>query len=99
METPELIPATDFCASHQIDLSFISSLQEYGLIQVTIVEDNRFIPSPELVRLEQLVRMHYDLNINFEGLDAILNLLGRVDAMQSEILSLHNRLRLYETGR
>ncbi len=98
METPELISAVEFCTSHQIDPSFISSLQSYGLIEVSVVEEHRFIPAPQLIKLEQLVRLHFDLHINLEGIDAILNLLDRVQSMQSQIGTLQNRLRLYENG-
>lgn len=97
METPEMIPVAAFCSSHQIEPTFIHSLQTYGLIEVTVVEEHPFIPAVQLVRLEQLVRMHFDLAINMEGLDAIFNLLDRVQSMQSEIHLLKNKLRLYET--
>ena len=91
-----MIPVTDFCFSHRIELSFIDSLQSYGLIEVAVVESHPFIPAVQLVKLEQLVRMHFDLDINMEGLDAIFNLLDRVQSMQSEIRLLKNKLRLYE---
>ncbi|MBE7169784.1 MAG: chaperone modulator CbpM [Williamsia sp.] len=97
METPEMIPVAEFCAIHQIEGGFIDSLQSVGLIEVTMVEDHPFIPAVQLLRLEQLVRMHFDLDINLEGMDAILHLLDRVQNMQAEIRLLKNRLRLYET--
>ena len=97
METPEMIPVAAFCSSHRIERSFIDSLQSYGLIEVTVVEEHPFIAAVHLVKLEQLVRMHFDLDINLEGLDVIFNLLDRVQSMQSEIRSLKNQLRLYET--
>ena len=96
METREMIPAAVFCSSHNIELSFISTLQTYGLIEVLLVEEDRFIPAAGLTRLEQLMRMHFDLNINLEGIDAIMNLLDRVQNMQTEIRGLQTRLGLYE---
>jgi hypothetical protein len=42
------------------------------------------------------VRLHYDLDINLEGIEAITYLLNRVKNMQAEIIALKNRLRLYE---
>ena len=98
METQELISAIEFCSSHNIEPSFISLLQTYGLIEVMVVENNRFIPAVELVKLEQVVRLHFDLSINLEGIDAILHLLDKVENMQSEIRFLQNRLRLYDTS-
>ena len=38
MENDELIPAEDFCMYHNIEYSFISSLEDSGLIRVTAVE-------------------------------------------------------------
>lgn len=97
METPDMIPVTEFCASHRIELSFIDSLQSYGLIEIVVVEETHFIPALHLLKLEQLVRMHFDLDINLEGMDAIVHLLDRVQSMQTEIRILKNQLRLYET--
>jgi len=42
------------------------------------------------------MRLHFDLHINLEGLDAVYHLLQRVENLQSEITSLNNKLRLYE---
>ena len=42
------------------------------------------------------MRIHYDLEINFEGLDAIYNLLNQVESLKEEITLLHNKLRFYE---
>lgn len=96
MQPGELIRAEDFCFHYNISLSFINSLQEYGLIEVTIVEHNYFIPQAQLQKLEQLARLHFDLDINLEGIEAITHLLERVKSLQSEITGLKNRLSLYE---
>lgn len=91
-----LIPATKFCASHNIDLSFIRSLQETGLIDITTIEETGFIHASQLQQLEKIVRLYYELDINLEGIESVIQLLQRVTDMQDEINSLKNRLRLYE---
>ncbi len=96
MQTEDLIAANDFCTHHNIEYSFISSLDEYGLIEITTIQQNGYIPSSQLATLEKLVRMHNDLDINREGLEAISYLLKRVEDMQQEIISLKNRLGMYE---
>jgi len=93
MSTQELIPATDFCISHNIDITFIRSLHDYGLIEVTTIEQSSFVHTEQLPQLEQFIRLHYDLDINLAGIDAISNLLQRVEQMQNEIRMLKNRLR------
>jgi len=96
MKTDYLIPLDAFCVSHDIEISFISSLHEAGLIEVTTVEKAGFLNSEQLQQLERYIRFYYELNINLEGIDAIKHLLNRVNAMHDEITELRNRLRLYE---
>ena len=98
MEQEHLIIIEEFCASHNIDYSFLNLLFENGLVEVTIIEDRRFIPESQLRKLEQLVRLHYDLNINLEGIDAITNLLDRLLKLKQENGMLRNKLRIYEGG-
>ena len=90
MENEELIPAEDFCIYHNIEYSFISSLEDSGLISVTSVEQSTFIPADQLQKLEKFVRLHYDLNINVEGIETINHLLEKIEEMQREIVQLRN---------
>lgn len=96
MQTDDLIPAEEFCSHYQVELSFINYLHQFGLIEVTSVEETYYIPQAQLSKLEQLARLHYDLDINLEGIDAINHLLDRVQSLQLQITSLKNKLSLYE---
>jgi chaperone modulatory protein CbpM len=87
-----------FCEHEQVETTFVRSLHERGLIQVVIRSEQPYIPSEELPRLEQLARMHYELDINLEGIEAISHLLERVEHMQNDLRSLRERLNLYEAG-
>ena len=95
MENHELIPAEDFCIYHNIEYSFINSLEDSGLITVTAVEQTTYIPVDELEKLEKFVRLHYDLDINIEGIETINHLLEKIQEMQKEILQLKNTLHNY----
>ena len=94
MENDELIPAKDFCIYHNIEYSFISSLEDSGLISITSVEHSSFIPVDEIQKLEKFIRLHYDLEINLEGIETINHLLEKIEGMQKEILELRNRIEL-----
>lgn len=96
METPHLISADEFCSHHKVEYSFINSLHEFGLIEITTIKENRFIDTDNLNDLEKFVRLHYDLDINLEGIEAITYLLEKVKSMQQEINLLKNRLSIYE---
>jgi hypothetical protein len=91
-----LISTDDFCSHYKVEYSFISSLQEHGLIEVTTIDEHSFIDHDHLRNVEQLIRLHYDLDINVEGIEAITYLLNRVNRMQEEIIALKNKLSLYE---
>ena len=97
MQAQDLISAEEFCIHHQVEYSFLNSLQQFGLIEVKTIEDNRFIDPEELTDLEKFVRLHYDLDINLEGIEAINYLLQKVKNLQDEIHTLKNRLSLYES--
>ncbi len=96
METEEIIAASDFCINHSIELSFIYSLQESGLIEFTIMEEKLFLPVSQLKPLEKLVRLYYEMDINLEGIETINYLLQRMNEMQQQMVQLTNRLSLYE---
>jgi len=92
----QLISADDFCINHNIEISFISSLHENGLIDITTIDKTVYIYPNQLPQLEKISRLHYDLGINLEGVETITYMLDRIDEMQNEITILQNRLRLYE---
>jgi hypothetical protein len=97
MNKQYLIPANDFCTSHNIEISFITSLQEAGLVEITTIKETEYIPESQLQELEKIVRLYYEMDINLEGIETVFHLLQRINDMQDEITHLNNRLRLYET--
>lgn len=98
MQIENLIDINEICASHNIEISFISSLQKTGLIEIISVDDEMYIETEQLDQLEKWINLHYDLDINIEGIETINYLLERISALQNEIIELRNRLRLYETS-
>jgi chaperone modulatory protein CbpM len=97
METAYLISLEEFCASHDIEISFITSLKDSGLIEITTIDEAVFIEADRLQQLEKFVRLYYELDINLEGIETINYLLQRISSMQAEITTLRNKLRIYET--
>ena len=91
-----LISTDEFCTHYKVEYSFISSLQQHGLIEVTTINEHSFIDHDHLKNMERLVRLRYDLDINMEGIEAITYLLNRVKNMQAEIIDLKNKLSRYE---
>jgi len=96
MEQTEMIVLDEFCTSHQVEVSFVRTLEEHGLIETIIINETVCIQENELPKLEQIIRLHQELNINSEGIDAIINLLKRIENMQNEIIELRNKLNFHE---
>lgn len=96
MSTEPLILLEQYCRHEEIEIAFVQALTERGLIQVVVQEQHSYIPAEHLPRLEQLARLHYELEINLEGLEAISHLLERMEQLQAEMRGLRERLRVYE---
>jgi hypothetical protein len=96
METTHLISIQQFCSHYNVPASFINALHEYDLIEITITDDITYLKTNQLNDVEKMMRLHYDLDINLEGIDAIYNLLKQLEDLQSEIISLRNKLNFYE---
>ncbi len=96
MPTQDMITVKEFCIYHNVEMTFIQSLSESGLIEITQTEEEICVPIQQLPQLEKMVRLYYEMDINMEGLETITHLLNRMNEMQQEILQLQNRLQGYE---
>ena len=91
-----MIRVSQYCTHYNVEITFIRSLQEAGLVRITTLENENYLPYEELGSLEKFIRLHHDLNINPEGIEAISYMLERMEMMQQEITNLKNRLGIYE---
>ena len=96
MVRKNLISIEQFCIHHSVEFSFISTLEEFGLVETVSVQQVQYIPENQLEKLERMLRLHRDLDINTEGIDTIGHLVEKIQTLQQEVLHLKNRLRLYE---
>jgi len=96
MKKEKMVPLAEVCKYYKAELAFINSLKEYELIEISTINKKSFIHHEQLHQLEKLVRLHYDLNVNLEGIDVIDQLLQRIESLQHEILLLKNKLRRFE---
>jgi len=92
----KLIPVEEICAYHHVEINFIQSLEDFGLIHTTIKKKTAFLPIAELTKLEQYLRLAQDLEINLEGIYAVSHLLNQVQEMQDEIQALKNEINYYK---
>jgi hypothetical protein len=81
-----------------VEVSFIDALHQSDLIEIIRVEKEVFLPVHQISQLEKMVRLHYEMNINLEGIEAINTLLLQINQLQKQVVSLNNKLCLYETN-
>ena len=96
MKTDNLIRVADFCVHYEVEFSFLNSLEEHGLVEIIHIDNERYVSEERLAGIEKMIRLHHDLDINPEGIQAVLHLLERIDNLQSELNVLRNRLNLHE---
>jgi hypothetical protein len=95
MEEKKLIPASELCLYHKVEISFIHSLQEYGLIEIISEKGNEYLDEEKLSELEKIINLHNELHVNIEGIDVVLHLLEQLEATQGELNRLRNQLKFY----
>ncbi|RPD99895.1 MerR family transcriptional regulator [Aureibaculum marinum] len=98
MDTEKYIAIEQFCTYYNVPTSFLNKLNEYELVEIIKVESRHCVAKEQISDIEKLMRLHFDLDINMEGLDVINKLLKRVEILQQEITTLNNRLSLYENN-
>lgn len=96
MNLEKFIPIDQLCTLYKVEMSFFSNLNEFGLIRVETIEKSLCVHQDQIYDIEKMIRMHKDLNINFEGIDAVYNLLKKINELQLELTDIKNKLRLYE---
>lgn len=90
------IKITDCCVNYQIEPSFVHSLENHGLLRTTTIEGERFITEDQLRNLERYINWHYEMDINIEGIDALRNILSKMEKLHTEISLLREKLHIYE---
>ncbi|MCB7481734.1 chaperone modulator CbpM [Christiangramia sediminis] len=96
MRKEDLIPAEEICVRYKVGRQFVSSLYESGIIEIITIEETEYVHCDHLANFEKMMRLHHDLEINLEGLEAINHLLQQIKQLQKDNRRLKNRLGLYE---
>jgi len=97
MAAQKLIAVKEFCVHHRIKTDLVLELHRNEMIELVWVKRTGYIPEKSLPSLEKILRLHRDLQINLEGIQTILHLLGRLEENQAELTRLRNQLEFYSS--
>ncbi|WP_222166995.1 chaperone modulator CbpM [Edaphocola aurantiacus] len=96
MQQDNLILVSRYCSLHDLDQGFITELYRYELIEIITIEQEDYLDMNRLNELERITRLHNDLGINIEGIEAIVHLLDKMEQLNRQMLTLRQRLKQYE---
>jgi len=94
MAAQKMISVDQLCIFYEVETTFVYSLNDHGLMELRKSGKSYMVDFEQLADFEKFIHLHYDLDINMEGLEAITHLLSRVQELQREIKRLKN-----ESGR
>jgi hypothetical protein len=77
-------------------MAFFTHLNELGLIEIKTIEETHYLHPDKINAIEKMIRLHHELDINPEGIDAIFHLLDKLEVLENELMALRNKLRRYD---
>ena len=93
----DYLSVNELCKQYQIEISFFTKLNDMGLIQINTIQKTECINRDALSDVEKILRLHKELDVNFEGIDVAFNLLKKIELLQEELKATKDRLHLYES--
>lgn len=90
------IPITTLCDHYKLEKTFFDRLFELKLIEINTINSIQYIAIEVVHKMDKMVRMHQELEINLEGIDVVFNLIEKIANLQNELIALKNRLQIYE---
>ncbi|HET8574379.1 MAG TPA: chaperone modulator CbpM [Edaphocola sp.] len=90
------IMVREFCAHHHLSVDFMQKLEERGMIEISRIETEEYLPVTAISHLEKMVRLHQELEIHPEDLDVVCDLLERIASLQEELDCIRRRLLIAE---
>jgi hypothetical protein len=79
---------------YPIEISSLYHLNESGIIKIFTIEENEYIHHDDLPELERIIRIQQELNISFETMDIVINLIEKIKELQLENDTLKSKLKL-----
>jgi hypothetical protein len=79
---------------YPIEISSLYHLHYSGIIKIVTIDETEYIHHEELPELERILRIQQELNISFDTMDVVLNLIEKINELQIENDILKNKLNL-----
>jgi len=88
-----------FCSHHGVEVMLVREFADFGLIRLERQEDKEVVPEEEVTRLERMLRLSQELEVNKEGIAIILQMREELKQLRRETMQLRYRLGQLEEER
>ena len=96
MNFDELIEIREVLTRYNVNNEFITYIEECNIIDYVEQNNTRYIYVNNIPKVEKIIRLHQDLNLNIEGIEAISHLLDKIENLQNKLRLAEQKLRVYE---
>ncbi len=93
------IAIEEFCSHHGVEVMLVREFADFGLIQLHQAEDGEFVPDEEISRLERMLRLSQELDVNLAGIEIIMHMREELKQLRREAATLRYRLQQLEAER
>jgi hypothetical protein len=93
------ISIEEFCSHHSVEVQLIQEFADFGLVQLHTDQEQKVMPASEVKRVERILRLALDLDLNPEGIDIILNMRQEMMRLRRQAQRLQSRLQQLEQER
>jgi chaperone modulatory protein CbpM len=92
MDEKKYLSIQQICTSYQVNQSLLVALEEYELIEIQYTNEEAYLGIDELAKLERLLRLNQDLDINVAGLVVVHELLEERKTLREELNRLQRQM-------
>ena len=96
MKKENYIPIQQLCVQYQVEETFFISLQEHELVEFIMVKETYCVHENKIAEIERIIRLYTEFDMTTESIDIVLNLLQKIEGLQTQLKDTQSRLNFYE---
>jgi chaperone modulatory protein CbpM len=93
MNEKDFFTLEEFSELCELEIDFIRDLAQFGLVQVIVREEKEEIDSGNLDCVQIIKRLYFDLGVNKEGIEIILDMRNQILELQKRVGDLTNEIK------
>lgn len=96
MKTDKFLLITEICQYYHIETDFFEEIEYHQLLDVHQISGQKFIHQKQLNRLEKILRLHDELDLNLQGIDVVFGMMDRIEKLERELRQTKSKLSILE---